>query len=123
MHRSALVAAALVLAPAAANADVISLRAEAHGGGMFGQGIKGDQQDDAFFQASPHAVYGALVGLELLFIDVWIQHHQYINADLLTTWTQFSTGLDIQIPIGEPGKPDADGKRSRPDTYVELGLF
>jgi hypothetical protein len=123
MRRLALVAAALVLAPAAARADVISLRAEAHGGGMFGRGLKGDQQDDAFFQASPNGVYGALLGLELFFVDVWIQHHQYTDGDRLTTWTQFSTGLDLQIPIGDPGEPDASGKRSRPKTYVELGLF
>jgi hypothetical protein len=123
MKRLALVAAALVLAPVAARADVISLRAEAHGGGMFGRGIKGDQQDDAFFQASPNGVYGALVGLEFLWVDLWIQHHQYTDGDRLTTWTQFSTGLDMQIPVGEAGPPDADGKRGRPKTYVELGLY
>ena len=123
MTRLALVAAAVVLAPAAAQADVASLRAEAHVGGMFGRGVKGDQKADAFFQASPNATYGALVGLEFLFIDVWIQHHQYTTGDRLTTWTQFSTGLDTEIAIGARGAPDAKGKRSRPAKYVELGLF
>jgi hypothetical protein len=123
MKRLALVAAALVLAPAAARADVISLRAEAHGGGMFGRGVKGDQKEDAFFQASPNAVYGGLVGLELFWVDLWIEHHQYTDGDRLTTWTQFATGLDMQIPVGEDGPPDADGKRSRPKTYIELALY
>jgi hypothetical protein len=116
-----LVAAAL-LAPAAARADVVSIRAEAHGGGSFGTGLSGDAKDEAFFKDSPHGVYGALVGVEFLFIDVWIQHHQFTNGDRLTTWTQFSTGMDMQIPFGDEGQPDVQGKKPGAKNYAEIGF-
>jgi len=121
MKRLALVAAVL-LVPAAASADVASIRVEAHGGGSFGTGLSGDAKDTAFFKESPHAAYGALVGVEFLFIDVWIQHHQFTNGDRLTTWTQFSTGMDIQVPFGDEGQPDVQGKRPGAKNYAELGF-
>ena len=81
---------AVVLAPAAAQADVVSFRGEVHGGGGFGKGVSGDAKDQAFFEDAPHGVYGVLVGLEFFFIDTWIQHHQFTNGDRLATWTSSS---------------------------------
>jgi hypothetical protein len=118
----AAVAAVLLLAPAAASADVVSLRAEVHGGGAGGKGVGGDAKDEAFFAESPHGAYGALVGVEFLFVDAWIQHHQLTNGDRLTTWTQFNAGLDVQIPFGDEGRPDVSGKRPGAKNYVELGF-
>jgi hypothetical protein len=121
MKRLALVAAVVVV-PAAASADVVSLRAEVHGGGGFGKGMSGDAKDAAFFEDAPHGVYGALVGVEFFFIDVWLQHHQYVNGDRIATWTQFSTGLDMQIPFGDEGQPDVSGKRPGAQNYAEIGF-
>ena len=115
--------AAFVLAPAAAaHADVVSLRAEVHGGGGGGTGLGGDAKDAAFFKEAPHGAYGALVGVEFLFIDVWVQHHQYVNGDRIATWTQLAAGLDIQIPFGDEGQPDVSGKRPGATNYAELGF-
>jgi len=121
--RRHLLAALIVLAPAAARADVVSLRAEIHGGAAGGTGLGGDAKDEAFFKNAPHGTYGALVGVEFFFVDVWIQHHQYVNGSRLTTWTQFATGLDIQIPFGDEGQPNVQGKRPGARNYVELGVF
>jgi hypothetical protein len=116
------VLAAVLIAPTAAAADVVSLRAEIHGGGGGGVGLGGEAKDEAFFKEAPHAAYGALVGVEFLFIDVWVQHHQYTNGDRLATWTQLAAGLDVQIPFGDEGQPDVSGKRPGAKNYAELGF-
>jgi hypothetical protein len=92
----------LVLAMASpASADVFKLFAEADGGGMYGKGIKGDLKDSAFFAKAPHLAYGVLIGAELLFLDTWIQHHQFTNGSRISTWTQFGTGVHGTIDLGD----------------------
>jgi hypothetical protein len=116
----AVVLAALV--PATAHADLLSFRAEAHAGGGGGAGVAGDQQDHAFQKGARGAEYGALVGVEVLFVDVWIQHHQFATGDgLVGTWTQFMTGMDVDVDLGVP--PEVKGQeRGRPSGYFEAGL-
>jgi len=113
---------AVVVAPAAAQADVVSLRGEIHGGGAFGKGISGDAKDEAFFETAPHGVYGILAGVEFFFIDVWLQHHQFTNGDRLSTWTQLAVGFDVQVPFGDEGQPDVSGKRPGAKNYAEVGF-
>ena len=123
MRRLRLGAFAVVLGLAgAARADVVSFRAELHGGGGFGGGISGDHKDDTFFGTAPHGAYGVLAGVEILFLDIWVQHHQFTNGSHLATWSQLGVGLDMQIPIGDPGEPDAEGKRAKPKAYGEIGM-
>ena len=101
---------AVVLAMAApASADVLKLFAEAHGGGMVGKATGGDQviKDSAFFAKAPHLMYGALIGAEFLFLDAWIQHHQYTDGSRLTTWTQFGVGVHGTIDSGDPKQQKA----------------
>jgi hypothetical protein len=106
----------LVLAPAAASADTFKLFGEAHGGGMYGTGLAGAQKDSAFFANSPHGMYGAEIGAELLFFDGWIQHHQYTNGSRLTTWTQFGLGMHNQVDTGS----EEDRKKGE-GGYFEFG--
>ena len=128
--RLALVAgASLALASAAgaARADLISLHVQAHGGGSTGAGLGGDQKDDAFHAGARGAAYGAQLGVELLFVDVWVEHDQYVGSDGLSgTWTQFMTGFDVELDIGgqRGAVRDADGEVSggRPAGYAELGM-
>jgi hypothetical protein len=120
--KSLLLVVAVVLAPAAAQADVVSLRGEIHGGGGFGKGVSGDAKDAAFFADAPHGVYGVLVGVEFFFIDTWLQHHQFTNGDRLATWTQLSVGFDVQVPFGDEGQPDVSGKRPGAKNYAEIGF-
>ncbi len=82
-----------------AHADVFRVFAEAHGGGMYGLGTGGDQKDKAFFKESPHAAYGLLVGAELLFADLWIEHHQFTNGSRVATWSKIGLGVHTQISL------------------------
>lgn len=120
---SALLLGALVCAAGAspAHADILSLRVEAHGGGGAGTGVGGARQDEAFFDGAKGGAYGALVGLEALFVDVWVQHHQYVAGDPISTWTQFMTGLDLDFELRADPKPGSD-EPGRQTGYLEAGI-
>lgn len=105
-----------MLAPATASAEVFKLYGEAQGGGLFGKGIAGDHKDDSAF-AGGRGAYGALVGGQFLIFDVHIQHRQYINGDGLTTWTNFSGGLNFGFDTGS-----AEEKKANKGGYVSLGV-
>lgn len=111
-------AALLVLATLAtpASADVFRLFGELHGGAMGGQGTSGDAKASDFFAKSPNGTYGALIGAELLFADLWIQHHQYVGNGHLTTWTQFGLGVHFNFDLG-----DAKQRKAHLGNYVEMG--
>ncbi len=126
MHpRAGLLTVVLMTLAGTASADVLSLRAEGHGGGAGGLGVAGERKEAAFQNNARGGAYGALVGVEVLFVDVWVQHHQYNDGSLLGTWTQFMTGLDLDIPVGG-GQPVAGSKDTSKKTpakgYVELGV-
>lgn len=93
----------LLLALAApAHADVLSLHAAIQGGGASGEGVDGEARADAFHAGAQGLAYGALVGAEVLFLDGWIEHTQYLRAGTLAgTWTQFMVGLDTQFDVGQ----------------------
>jgi hypothetical protein len=99
-----LAAVAVALAPRPAAADVLSLTAEALGGGMAGTGVSGDQKDAAFFGNAPHGAYGAQVGVKFLVVDGWIRHTQYTTGSRLATWTQFGVGVDTTMDLGDRKK-------------------
>jgi hypothetical protein len=94
---------AVLLVPAAAGADVLSLYGAIQGGGAGGKGVGGEAQAEAFHPGVQGLAYGALVGVEVLFLDGWVEHTQHLQGGSLAgTWTQFMVGLDTQIDIGEP---------------------
>jgi hypothetical protein len=106
---------------------VLQLRAQVQGGGGGGVGLGGDRKDDAFHKGAAGAIYGGLVGVEILFIDVWVEHSQHLGSDgLIGTWTQFMTGLDLVFDIGAKteGVTIKDGKDTGgySKTYGELGM-
>src|SRR5262245_63484164 len=110
---------AVVLAMAApASADVLKLFVEANGGVGSGRATSGDQtiKDSAFFAKAPHLAYGALIGAELLFLDAWIQHHQFTNGSRLATWTQFGLGVHGTIDLGDPKQ-----QKAHESPYLEFG--
>jgi hypothetical protein len=118
----AALAGAGLAAPAAA--EVLSLQAEIHGGGGAGVGVGGDRKDDAFHDGAAGGIYGAKVGVELLFLDAWIEHDQFRNGDgLAGTWTEFMLGLDLELELGQgPIRRAATGEREPGKGYLELGL-
>lgn len=109
--------AAAVGAPAPASAGVLKLFGQADGGGIYGKGTSGDLKDKAFFAKAPHGMYGASVGVEFLFLDAWIQHHQFFNGSRLATWTQFGLGVHAEIDAGSSPAERKAGK----GPYVDFG--
>lgn len=124
----ALVPAVLLSTAGLARADVLSLRVEGHLGGAGGTGLGGGAaaSDAAFFKGATGATWGFLVALEALFVEGWVEHHQYADQeDFLGTWTQFMVGLDLDVektrpaPKGADGKPTGSPKRTG---YFEFGI-
>ena len=109
-----LFATALLYFPRAASGDLVALYAQLQGGGAGGSGLTGEAlvQDQAFHRKTAGLCYGAQVGVEVLFVDLWVEHNQFVDADgLLGTWTQFMTGLDLEFDFG----------RKRSQTRLESG--
>lgn len=133
MTRLAYVAAVagVVAMASPATAGVLELEAQIQAGGMVGKGFRGERQDEAFHDHARGASYGALIGIEFLFIDGWIEHNQYVNdarsagSGVNGTWTQFMVGMDIQFDIGElVGKPPLLGEKDKRhhSGYGALGI-
>jgi len=124
------VALALLSTPAAAHADILSLHAAIQGGGAGGKGIAGAEKDNAFHEQAQGVFYGANVGLEFLFMDVWVEHYQHYDTSdgLAGTWTQFMFGLDSTMELSaktEGGTIDPKtGKRKGgyAPTVLDLGM-
>ena len=98
-----------------ARAEVLNLYGDVQGGGMFGKGLSGEQKDTAFFDTAPPGMYGARIAARFLFLGAAIQHHQYTNGSRISTWTQFSGGLDLQVQLG-----DEKEKKARKNSFFEL---
>jgi len=105
-------------APAPAVAGVFKLFGQADGGGVYGKGTSGALKDTAFFKEAPHGMYGASIGAEFLFLDAWIQHHQFTNGSRLATWTQFGAGVHAEMDMGERTPED---KKAGKGGFVHLG--
>ena len=87
----------------------------------------GDRQDDAFQQRARGTMYGFKLGVELLFVDLWVGHHQYLGAGgLIGTWTQFMTGFDLEMDLGAKKSVVYDAKGNPfggyPAWYAEFGF-
>jgi hypothetical protein len=118
----ALVVAAAAVAPRAAHADLFSARADLHVGGSGGAGLGGAQKDNAYFGDAPHGAYGALVGVQALIADAYIDHTQYTDGSRVTTWTQFALGVRVDVKTGAPPKEKGAVEEPKPTGYFELGV-
>ena len=114
---------AALAVPSIARAEVFKLYGELHGGGMYGQGIAGEQQAESFFQKSRGAGYGAQIGGQFLIFDGHVHHHQYVNGDGLKTWTQFTAGVNFGSATLRDVTCSQDGTQQTAviDTTNELG--
>jgi hypothetical protein len=107
----------VLLTSTVASADTFKLFGEVQGGGMYGQGTSGAEASKSFFANAPHGTFGAEVGAELLFLDAWIQHHQYTDGSGIGgTWTQFGLGAHGTIDTG-----DATERKQHKGSYFEFG--
>lgn len=113
-----------------ASADILTLRADAKVGAAGGKGMFGERKDASFQAGHGIPSYGVAVGAEILFVDLWVQHDQYIDGgsvgDDVSTWTQFMFGFDVEIDIGEKtgGTLDDAGKQKGGynSMFLELGM-
>jgi hypothetical protein len=89
-----------LLASASAAASPLELRADLRVGGATGWGIGGAQKDRDFFDQTKGESYGVLVGLSILFADVWIAHDQFTDlSSVKGTWTELGVGWVMTIPM------------------------
>lgn len=108
---SALAAAVvLVAAPpgtGVARADLLSGTVRISAGASGGEGLTGDLENESFAAGTRGATYGARVGVEVLFLNLWLGHDQYVDQDgLLGTWTTLPMiGFDTQLDVGQGGSP------------------
>ena len=118
--------AALALGAATARADVLSFYAHASGGVATGKGIEGDREDASFHRGARGPTYGARVGVEIVFLDVWVEHMQFLEGgEVDGTFTTFMTGIDVNVGVGgtKGGSRDDVGEEvgGYSAGYVELG--
>jgi hypothetical protein len=110
-------AATALVAPQVARAGVLDVYAQAEGGYANGLGVGGTKMDDDFFSGAAGGLYGAKVGVEVLFTDVWVEHWQLTDFKGVNgTWTQLMVGADIDFPVGDV--PEGQ----KPKTFAEIGL-
>lgn len=100
--KRALACAAVLAVSTPASADIIKLYVEADTGTVLGKTFSGDSpiKDSAFFVTAPPVVYGVMVGVHLLILDAWVQHHEFTNGDRVATWTQLGLGNRFSIGVG-----------------------
>jgi len=131
MKRALLVTLVTVAAPAVARADVFSLRVEGHagaGGGATVSGAVKDTERGGFYDSARGGMWGFLVGAEVMFVDAWVEHHEYFGGDrtINGTWTQFMAGLDLDLESGRERGPSPEngvpGELGPPSRYLELGI-
>jgi hypothetical protein len=125
---------AIAATPGVAQADLASLYAEIHSGGAGGAGVGGGALDgsvegQAFHEKTQGLTYGAQVGIEFLFIDVFAEHNQYLDTGgtLLGTWTQLMAGIDLQKGIGDKKNARFDREKGKRvggyhAGYIEAGF-
>lgn len=109
-----------------AAADFVNAYGEIHAGAAAGRGMGGDRKDDAFHDGATGGTYGAKAGVEVFFVDVWVGHEQYRDADEFTgTWTEFMLGFDVEMGVGSKkgGVKTEQGEHlgGYPSRYFELG--
>jgi hypothetical protein len=103
--------AALALASSPAHAKLFELYVQAGAGGGSGTGLSGDAKEADFFEGAAGMAYGGLLGVEIVFLDVWIAHDQFLGDDgVQGTWTRFMLGGDIDLELG-----------TDTDVYLEIG--
>jgi hypothetical protein len=91
---------ALLAAAGAAHAGPLELHADLRVGAASGWGLGGAQTDHDFFAQTRGGTYGVLVGLRVLFADVWIEHDQFTDFSSVNgTWSALGLGAVMSIPM------------------------
>jgi hypothetical protein len=90
----------VLVAAAPAHAGPLELHADLRVGATSGWGIGGAQKEHDFFDQTQGGTFGFLVGLHVLFADVWIEHDQLTDGSSIHgTWTELGLGGGFQLPV------------------------
>jgi hypothetical protein len=91
-----------LVAAAPAQAKLLEIYVQGGVGGGGGEGLTGDHEDADFFKGAGGPGYGAILGAEIFFIDVAVEHDQFVqDGGVSGTWTQFSVGADVDVELGK----------------------
>lgn len=83
-----------------AQAGPLELRAELHVGASTGTGVTGGLKENDFFSKANGGMWGVLVGLQVLFLDVWVEHDQFTDfKELRGTWSELGVGTNFGIGL------------------------
>jgi hypothetical protein len=85
-----------------ASAAIFELSASLRLGAATGSGLGGAQQENDFFEGTKGTTWGGLVGLEVFFIQLYVEHDQFTDfSDVRGTWTQIMVGPRLGFPLNE----------------------
>jgi hypothetical protein len=102
--RTSAIAALVAGLAAPARADVLAAYAQLELGAAEGRRVSGSSTATPFHDGASGVVQGFLVGVEVLMVDLFVQHDQYLDAGgLAGTWTQIMTGFDVEVDLGTRG--------------------
>ena len=106
MGRLLCAAALLCAATAPAHAGLFEAYGQLNAGGGFGRGTANAGSKD-FFEAVQGGSFGGEVGVEILYIDLFVDHYEFFTNKLTGNWTQFMLGLDASFPMDDDHSTEA----------------
>jgi hypothetical protein len=98
--------ALLCAAAAPAHAGLFEMYGQLNAGGGFGRGNAAAGSKD-FFEAVQGGAFGGEVGVEILYIDLFVDHYEFFTNKLTGNWTQFMLGLDASFPMDDDHSTEA----------------
>jgi len=97
---AALIAMVLLAGPRAAQAGLFELYGQLQGGGGFGRGKTAPTSKD-FFEMVQGADAGGELGIEILYLDLFVDHYEFFSDRVKGQWTQFMLGVDANFPMDD----------------------
>lgn len=96
----ALVAFGWLCAERSARAGIFEVYGQVNAGGGFGRGNAAAPSKD-FFEAVQGAAVGGELGIEVMFIDLFVDHDEFFTDRIKGSWTQFMIGFDADFPMDD----------------------
>jgi hypothetical protein len=86
--------------PVPARAGLFEVYGQVQAGGAFGKGSANAPAKD-FFETVQGLGAGGEVGVEVLYVDLMVDHTQFFDDHLKASWTQFMAGVDHTFPMDD----------------------
>src|SRR5262249_25168976 len=89
-----------------AHAGLFEMYGQLYAGGGFGRGTAGAGSKD-FFEAVQGGSFGGEAGVEILYVDFFVDHYEFFSSKLNGNWTQCMLGLDASFPMDDDHSTEA----------------